>query len=546
MDEVMAIVEVSKLLKSEKFDLIILDTAPTGHTLRMLALPKCMERWIRVLDLMQAKHRFIAKRFTGKYQKDSADIFLETMANDIKRVNALLKNPETTEFVPITIPEPLSISETERLVKTLNEYKIPVRTVIVNRVSEEHDCDICLSGKPDQEKFLIEIEEKFGAYNLQRIPLLPKHVRGITNLIKFGQIVFENKKIEFVCSIFPSEFQTPDKQEGSMMDLMEKSPQFLLFGGKGGVGKTSVSAATALLMAQLHPDEKVLLFSTDPAHSLSDSFDQRITENITPVFYSENRSPVKGTNLFAVEIDAMRLFADFKLEYQKSVEEMFSKFIKGGMDLKFDQEVMQELISLSPPGLDEIMALKEIMDLREKGDFDYFILDTAPTGHLLRFLSTPDVIKDWLNTLFGILIKFKGMVRLDRVVDKMLDLARSLRKIREILSDPQKTGFVAVTIPEAMAFLETERLLAELKKLKIPCSHILSNMSIPITNCRFCNSKRQEQRIFVQATQLKFEDYVVKEIPMFRHEIKGIKSLSLISETLYETPQSFLGQTAFK
>ncbi len=130
LDELMAIIQIVEVLKSNTYDLIILDTAPTGHTLRLLDLPGQMLKWIRVFDLMQDKHRYLSKQFLGGYVKDDADAFLDIMSEDVKRVRNLLVNSETTEFVPVTIPERLSINETERLVISLKGHGIAVRTLL--------------------------------------------------------------------------------------------------------------------------------------------------------------------------------------------------------------------------------------------------------------------------------------------------------------------------------------------------------------------------------------------------------------------------------
>jgi len=546
MDEVMAIIEVAKLLKAGKFDLIILDTAPTGHTLRMLALPHCMEDWIRVMELTQGKHRYLARQFAGRYQKDAADLFLETMLLDMKMVDALLKNPETTEFVPVTIPEQMSLQETLRLVEALEKNHIPVRNIMVNRVREEHDCPYCIARKIEQDKTMTQMDLAFARYRLRKLPLLPTQVKGMKDLAFFGRLIFSDNRPELPVHLVVAAAENEEAAlpVGSLDDLIVKNPQFLLFGGKGGVGKTSVSAATALYYSLRFPEKKILLFSTDPARSLSDSLRQSVTDRITPIRLSGGISQVGSTNLFAIEIDAVALFHQLKTEYVESVEEMFSKLLKGGVDVKFDREVLTALISLSPPGLDEAMALKEIMDLHGNGEFDYFILDTAPTGHLLRFLSTPNLIRSWLNTLFGVMIKYKGMIRLDRVVDRLLELSRGLRKIRNLFEDPQKTLFVGVTIPETMAILETRRLFDELANLRITASHLIVNMISPSGKCRFCRQKRNEQQGFIRQIRQEFSSFALAELPLFPHEMTGVDNLRKISDLLYDGKAMSAGNSA--
>ena len=547
LDEIMAIIRIADILKSGDYDLIVLDTAPTGHTINLLALPEQLVRWIQVMDLMQEKHRYLSKQFAGRYVKDDADEFLETMSKDVERVKSLLKNSQTTEFIPVTIPEPMSISETERLLKALRRFRIPVRSIIINRLMGEGECVFCSSKRREQQGFLAEMDGKFAGYNLVKMPLFPHEIRGVGSLREFAGILFGKsyhyqpaRRVEpvrysecrnsgvlqaFISRVEPSP-EIPPTSSAKMSDLLEKDLQFILFGGKGGVGKTSMAAATALKMAEQHPDKKILTFSTDPAHALSDSFGCPIGNKVTLIEGSDN--------LYALEIDAARLLEDFKQEYRADIEEVFDKFLGGKMDIKFDREVMTELIELSPPGLDEIMALKQIMDFVDDGQFDQYILDSAATGHLLRFLELPNLVKDWLKTLFKLLLKYKGVVKLTHTAETMLELAKSVRRIQETLMDPIRTEFVMVAIPEAMGILEMERLLSALKKLKIPCQHIVINMVIPPTECSFCASKREEQQGHIQKAKVQFSDYLFTEIPLLPYEIKGIDRLNNFSKIIYK------------
>jgi len=150
LDEVMAIIKIANILNSREYDLIILDTAPTGHTTVFLSLPKKMLKWVEVADMMMEKHRYITKTFRGKYVKDECDEFLESQKNDVGKVKKLLTDSKTTEFVPVTIPEPMSICEIERLVQLLEKAKIPVNSVIANRIIiEDNNCSF-LFGKEER------------------------------------------------------------------------------------------------------------------------------------------------------------------------------------------------------------------------------------------------------------------------------------------------------------------------------------------------------------------------------------------------------------
>ncbi len=538
LDEFMAIIKVADIIKSNEYDLVILDTAPTGHTIRLLELPDQMLKWVDVFDLMQHKHRYMSKRFTGRYVKDDADQFLETMSGDAKRVRTLLKNSETTEFVPVTIPEPLSIDETERLLSTLKRHRIPVKNIIVNRIIGGDGCVFCSSKRREQQEHMREIEENFKEYNLFKIPLFPEEIRRVNELKEFASTLFDKTFQSQPSAVVPSStgVSTQDRPVSSnsrLSDILNKDLQFILFGGKGGVGKTSMASATALYIADQNPKKKVLVFSTDPAHSLSDSFGYLIGNKITPIYACGN--------LDALEIDATKLVEDFKDEYREGIEEIFDSFVGDKANIVFDREVMTELISLSPPGLDELMALKKIMEFSEEEKYDLFVLDTSPSGHLLRFLELPSLVRDWLRTTFKLLLKYKEVMGLNKTAQELLSLSKSIKRIQKTLTDPEKCEFVAITIPEAMGIAETERLVSTLKRLEITCRHVALNMLIPPTECGFCTPKREEQQEYVQEAKRKFSDpqdpnsdYQVSEIPLFPHEIKGVDSLTELSEVMYE------------
>lgn len=524
LDEMMAVILIADILRERVFDLIIMDTAPTGHTLRLLALPGKMRRWGKVLDLMQEKHRYISKVYTGWYRRDEADAFTKMVADDVGRVDKLLKDARMTEFVPVMIPEPMSTYETERLVAVLEELKIRINNIIINRVAEEEDCPFCRSRQRDQEEHLPEIEEKFGHCHLVKMPLFPHEIRGIEGLTEYARVLADGDYRYHPTQVVESPVEaTPTT--GKLSDLLETDFQFLIFGGKGGVGKTSSAAATALQLARHHRDRKMLIFSTDPAHSLADSFACPIGDKLTSI----------ERNLDAIEIDAPKLWDDFAELYKTEVNNAFDRLMEqrgtrtSGGEILFDRETMVEMIDASPLGIDEIMALDKIVDFMNEGTYDLVILDTAPTGHLLRFLELPELVRGWLKTLFRMQIKYKVVMPLsytENLNGRLIKLSRGTRRVVETLLNPQTTEFVAVTIPEAMGLLEMEDLLAALKKLGIPCRHIIVNKIIPPSRCSFCSAKREEQQRYVrQVGETKGAEYLITEVELFPHQIRGLDDL---------------------
>ncbi len=530
LDEVMAVIRITKILKEGQFDFIIIDTAPTGHTVRLLALPSEMERWVGLLDLMQSKHRFLARHFAGRYKKDDADEFLEMMTQDLRRLKGLLSNAERTEFVPVTIPEPMSINETERLLARLRSFRMAADDLIVNRVaSRRQGCPFCSVKREAQQEALSQIEQKFSDRRLWKMPLFPYEIRGKERLQEFADVLFG--KADYKHEAAPRVFSVSlpgltTRGAGLISQLLKQERQVILFGGKGGVGKTSVTCATALRVARMFPKKKVLAFSTDPAHSLSDSFGCPIGDRVTPI---------KGQdNLLALEIDAPKLLEARRKSQRREIEDTFNQILGRGVDIKFDREIMTELVSLTPPGLDEIMALGELTEFIQEGRFDLYVVDTAATGHLLRFLELPQLTRDWLRMTFQLLIKYQGVVRMTKVAEELVDFSKRVRKIQQMLTDVHKTEFVAITIPEAMGLAEARRLVKRLGDLKIACHHLVVNMVMPKTPCGFCAQKRKEQQRYLADLQRSQENgYHVSEIPLFPHKIDGLKPLTALADVMF-------------
>jgi arsenite/tail-anchored protein-transporting ATPase len=526
LDELMAVIEIAGIVKEKTYDLVILDTAPTGHTLRLLSLPRLMEHWIHVLNLSMEKHRYMASIY-GRYHPDEADAFLKLMKDDLDLLESVLGDPVATEFVPVTIPEVMSIAETGRLHESLKELHIRVKTLIVNRVvmPSPSICLFCEERRSEQESCLEEIRNNFPLLHTVHIPLLSHHVRGQADLLDVGQLLLGGSLTPPLPLV--SQYPSPEigEQRQYRAEALEKT-RLLLFGGKGGVGKTTVATATALSVASFvdpSTNKKTLLFSTDPAHSLSDSLAQPIGNQVTPV--------VGVPQLFALEMDAADLLEDLKRDYEEELNEVFNSFSRGTFDIKFDREVMEELFNMTPPGLDELMALMKIMDFIDEGEFGRYVLDLAPTGHALRFLEAPTVVRKWFITFIQLLLKYQGVASLSKVGELLRQKSKQLRRVQQLLLDPEQCQFITVTIPEPMAVLETKRMINRLVELKIPCHLVVTNMLMPASDCPFCSTVRSRQQPY-----LKEIDSVLPwsiRLPLFPRAVQGFDKLSQIADQLY-------------
>ena len=519
LDEVMSLFELSELDREGKYAHIVVDTAPSGHTTRLLRLPAVFARMVKALDLMGDKHRYILAHFARrKPVADEVDIFLRDLSQRIEAVRKVLHDEEQTSFTLVTIPEAMSVRETERYLAVLREQGVPVRDLIVNRVEEEHGaCPYCRARVRTQRPWLREIETTFRDLTLHYVPLQPKELRGIDDLKKIGKLIWEDEVKLRMTRINPDSKSVSSVAKSSFPLLAR---EIVIFGGKGGVGKTTAAAAFALALAEANRKQKLLVFSTDPAHSLSDSFDEEI---------GELKKGVAGyKNLDAMEIDPGKWFEELKERYRTWTDELFDSLAGSSrMEIRFDREAMRELVELTPPGIDEIAALGTISDLLDSEQYQTLVLDTAPTGHLIRFLELPQVALSWIRTFMKLLLKYKDVMRANQVAEELVALSKSIKKVLALLTDGQRCEFVGVAIPERMSLAETTDLAKSLEKLEVPMRKILINGVVPAETCRFCKTRRKMQDEVIGEFRKKFRRDEVEMFiaPQQPHEIHGAENL---------------------
>lgn len=549
MEDMMVLMEIEKLLKfgvfrKWEYDTVIWDTAPTGHTLRLLELPGKLLEWIEIFKISLKRYRVIStgvatlgfKIHERQPPKGNVKQFIETLSYELGKLLGVLRDAEHCEFVPVTIAEDMSILETEKLLKSLNKQQIAIKNIIVNRVAVNQDCAFCSNRNKDNKIGLADIHSKFSNYNIIQVPLFAREVRGEYTLLDYaasliGKFIEDSGNGQIRDSIQNIVFPT-----GTMKDLLRKKLHFVIFGGKGGVGKTTVSASTAVALAVDNPDLRILIFSTDPAHSLADSFNQPIGDKITKI---------KGVdNLHALEIDGTQLYQQFRDEYKKNIKSAFKIWQEHNVistrkwRLDFDEEVMSRFVDTYPPGLEEVLALENIMDSVNNHEFDIYVFDTAPTGHLIQLLQFPELVREWLRVSYRAILKYHRefpVEELESIAQKILLSQNTVTKMRSLLTDRNISEFVAVTIPEAMGMLETEDLLKNIENLKIPCKHIVVNMIIPSTDCHFCSIKSGEQTGYVNELLEKVghNGFNITRVPLFPHQIRGLESLTKISEIMF-------------
>jgi arsenite-transporting ATPase len=307
--------------------------------------------------------------------------------------------------------------------------------------------------------------------------------------------------------------------------------EFILYGGKGGVGKSTLAAATGLQLAR--EGKRTLVVSTDPAHSLADVFDSDVYGTPTRV--------TDRTELHALEIDPRERFRE---RYGETFRGVLNDAQSLGVDVGADDvgDVTERGLV---PGADEVAVVDLFAEYDDNPNWEYVVFDTAPTGHTLRLLELPDVMRSTMGKLVQLRSRMSGMASM---VKGMLgndddggphvaseDLARIERVMEQVgdrLRDPERTEFRVVTLPERMALAETERLLDTLSEASIPTSFVVANKVLegvdPSCDVAFAWQQQQHEQLASVPDRLGVD---VVRMPLLP-QVDGVDRLSAVADRL--------------
>jgi len=310
-----------------------------------------------------------------------------------------------------------------------------------------------------------------------------------------------------------------EEMEPTVNEVLEQDTlKWIFVGGKGGVGKTTTSCSLAVLLAQKR--ESVLLISTDPAHNLSDAFNQKIGKEPTKIEGFEN--------LCAMEVDA-----------KSQSSEMMSQLGKMGNIAGIDAAGLFEDIGFSLPGIDEAMAFAEVLKLCKSLQFSVVVFDTAPTGHTIRLLSFPTVLDKALSKFMQLKDKFSGLmgplssmlgeqVTEEQLQGKWTEARDMISEVNAQFKNPDLTTFVCVCIPEFLSVYETERLVQELGNFEIDTHTIVANQVLfPEVGrpCGLCNARQAMQQKYLSQLDILYSDFHIVKMPLMKEEIRGLDKL---------------------
>ncbi|XP_009126586.1 ATPase ARSA1 [Brassica rapa] len=336
----------------------------------------------------------------------------------------------------------------------------------------------------------------------------------------------------------------------SRFDEMVSANQrkYYLLGGKGGVGKTSCAASLAVKFASHgHP---TIVVSTDPAHSLSDSFSQDLSGGVL--------KSVQGVDspLLALEITPERMKEEIKSQAggDKSVKNMMDSMGLGMFAGELGDLNLEDMLNAASPGIDEIAAISKVLQFVESPEYSRFtriVFDTAPTGHTLRLLSLPDFYDSSISKITKLKKKItaaasaftsvfgkKKEIQEQGPSNELDQLKERMEKVRNVFRDVDTTEFVIVTIPTVMAINESSRLHASLRKENVPVQRLIVNQLLPDSqsDCKFCSVRRKEQTRVLGLIQKDTELSGLKVIqsPLLDAEIRGVPALKFMGDLIWK------------
>jgi arsenite-transporting ATPase len=521
IDEVMALFQLSRIIEAGQYTHVIVDTAPAGHTLRLLELPGVFSNWLDALDSLEDKHRFMVSQLVGRQGPDEVAAFFNDFYARIAAVKRMICDPVRSGFVLVTAPETIIREETIRFFRLLQRYQVPIAAVIINRVQPAiKSCDYCRARSRAQAPVLRELKQQFVKLTPAVVPLFPGEVRGLALLRSFSKFAWsESGALPKPAPAGPKTSHPAGRRRlerrNSGFDL--DRGRVLFFGGKGGVGKTTAASAAALALAGAFPASAAVVLSTDPAHSLSDAFGERI---------GEIKKGLAGVaNLDGMEIDSSARFAALRHRYESWIDELFTSLTAGSRwTIAFDREAAGKLLTLAPPGIDEIFGLATIARLLADQTYKNIVVDTAPSGHLLRLLELPEVALSWIRALIRLMLTYKEVIHWGDLAAELVSLSKGIKNTLLLLRDSSRTEFVGVAIPEKLSLEETFRLYGRLRKLRIPVNRLLINNVVPTEDgrrCNFCSARRRQQNDVLTSFRARFPDVRIFLAPEQRRPVQG-------------------------
>ena len=502
--EIAAFERFTDFLQEPDYDVVIFDTAPTGHTLRLLELPG---EWSAVIE-NAAKDGSAGQTCIGP-----AAALAESKEKFDRAINAM-RDPKQTTFIFVLRPEATAIYETQRSISELTKLGIASQELIVNGIYPKEACDntFMLHRFCKQQEYLRQIKADL-ALPATLMQLEANEVKGKRSLQAIGNKLLENPVKLANYSVQISEIA----QEPLIQNYRPVNPTIekllipdnghrrtIFFAGKGGVGKTSVAAATALWIARR--GYHTLLLTTDPASHLAQILGQPISEKPARVG--------KKGNLWMACIDGPQAAKEYKA---KVIAEVSQKY-----DSKRVAAIAEELNS---PCTEEMATFEKFIEFASLKDYEVIVFDTAPTGHTLRLLKLP---VEWSKQLE---IKIYTTTE-DTEMDKITK--QHFKEVIEMMQDADLTTFSFVMYPENTPIEEAGRAMKELETIGISTNMIVANLILPdniLTN-DYLRQRKSMQKKYLGIMSERFKVPII-QLPLLVDDLIGEENLMQAAFLLY-------------
>ncbi|TYL36116.1 arsenic-transporting ATPase [Natronococcus pandeyae] len=466
VEEIAAFDNFVDFIDSPEYDIVVFDTAPTGHTIRLMELPSDWNA-----ELEKGGSTCIGPAASMEDKKDQYERAIET-----------LQDSEKTAFGFVGKPEDSSIDEIERSAADLADLGIESQLLVVNGYLPESVCeDPFFAGKREDEQDVIErAKTEFDADAMASYPLQPGEIAGLDLLADVGSVIYDGDEATVeVGSGAPAgpaqeldidSLTTPDAVADQLRPA--DGTRYLFFTGKGGVGKSTIASTTATTLAA--SGYETLVVTTDPAAHLEDIFGEPVGHEPTSV---------SQDNLDAARIDQEKALEEYRAQVLDHVREMYADKEETQIDVEAAIANVEE--ELESPCAEEMAALEKFVSYFEKDGYDIVVFDTAPTGHTLRLLELPSDWKGFMD--LGSLTKGAAPAKGDQY-DEVI----------ETMQNPDKSSFAFVMYPEYTPMMEAYRAAEDLNdQVDIDTSFVVANYLLPEehgNNAFFANRRAQQQQ----------------------------------------------------
>ncbi len=321
----------------------------------------------------------------------------------------------------------------------------------------------------------------------------------------------------------------------SLRAAFEQHPErrYIMFGGKGGLGKTTFSAATAYWLAQ--QGHRVLVFSVDPQASLSDIFQRDI--------FGKGAVEIMP-NLYAQEIDADRRIREYQNQIRQKIRDMY------GLD-EVPEEIEQYIqATAAEPAMEESAIFDQVVDIVVSGGYDYYIYDLVPLGHALYYLSMASVYDQWIEKITKLreemqeyaqvaaIMERKKESEEDQILAELQDIRYRINTSSRVLTDREKTAFFFVLIPEEMVILDTQKAAGLFAKFQVPLSGYVVNRVLPAALAEqripeYLRHRMQMQHKYLDEIKSTFGDQVLAHVPEFERDVTGLETIRRMAEVMF-------------